>query len=301
MNFRLLLSIIVFLLGIEHVQAQDSLKHTGKHIHKKHITDSSNASARSHLSVKKDTIRGHRQIPVIMPKYPRTGYVAIMGGLGLPLAAYASDQGAATGSVFSLSAAFPGIISHGGIAFKFDYGINGFNKARLEGIENTVSGFSNINCTVSDSLGHCSYSTFLGGLYLTYPKKYLTIDFRMLAGVMLSRIPEIDIVYNDETRNNTGVNKQAATSGAAFAIDLGFEFRYPVKTRFCIILSGDYLHAVPSFTMVNSGSQLSSYGSIEDNSAGTETTRSQPFNLFNFSLGVGYTISAQKQSTPKMN
>ncbi len=294
MNIRLLLSIVILFFGVQYVHAQDTLKHVSKPVHKKHISDSSHVSVPHHLPVKKDTVVVHKQRPVIMPKYPRTGYVAVMGGMALPLAAYASDQGAATGSVFSLSAAFPGVISHGGIAFKFDYGINGFNKTRLEGIENTVSGFSNINCSVSDSLGHNSYSAFLTGLYLTYPKKHLTIDFRILAGVMLARIPEINTIYYDEARNNTGINQQAATSAAAFAFDFGFEFRYLVKPRFCIILSGDYLHAVPSFTVVNTGSQLTSYGSIEDNSAGTETTRSQPFNLFNLSLGVGYTISARK-------
>lgn len=301
MNIRLIFSVIILFFVVHYGQAQDTPEHTGKHIHKKRVSDTNHVAASQHPSVNENTIQVHKQKPVVMPEYPRTGYVAIAGGMALPLAAYASNLGAATGSVFSLSAAFPGIISHGGIAFKFDYGINGFNKTRLEGIENTVAGFSNINCTVPDSLGHCSYSAFLTGLYLTYPKKHWTIDFRMLAGVMMARIPGIDIIYYDETRNNTGVNQQAATSAAAFAFDLGFEFRYPVKSRFCIILSGDYLHAVPSFTVVNTGNQLTSYGSIEDNSAGTETTTSQPFNLFNFSLGIGYTISAQKRTIPKAN
>jgi hypothetical protein len=222
-----------------------------------------------------------------------------MGGLSFPLAAYASNEGAATGSVFSISAAFPGITSHSGIAFKFDYGVNGFNQTRLEGIENTIAGFSSINCTVPDP-GHCSYSSFLTGLYITYPKKHITIDLRFLAGVMVANIPEIDIIYNDQTGNNSGINEQGASTASAFAFDLGFELRYSIKPRFCIILSADYLHAVPSFTIVNTGSTLSSYGSIETNNGGTEVTTDQPFNLFNLSVGVGYVISA-KRVNPKTN
>jgi hypothetical protein len=90
-----------------------------------------------------------------------------MAGIGSPLAAYSSNEGAGTGSVFSISAAFPGVISHSGIAFKFDYGSNPLNQGRVEGIADNIAGFGNINCTVpSSSIGKCSYSSFLSGLYL---------------------------------------------------------------------------------------------------------------------------------------
>lgn len=301
MNIRILLTIVVLFFLSQPLWAQDTVKHAAKHIHKTHINDSAQVAHSKHDSHIKDTSHVLKKRPVVMPKYPRDGYVAVMGGLCLPLAAYASNAGAATGSDFSISAAFPGITSHSGIAFKFDHGINGFNQSRLEGIENTVSGFSNISCTFPNGLGHYSYSSYLTGLYVTYPKKHITIDLRFLAGVMVANIPDIDITYYDEIKGNSGINYQGATTASAFAFDLGFELRYPFKPRFCIILSADYLHAVPSFTMVNTGSMLSSYGSIETNSEGTEVTTNQPFNLFNLSVGIGYVISAQKRVVPKAN
>lgn len=279
MKIKLLPASIILLFLFRLAYAQDTLKHKS-HIHK-YISDSA--------------AKVHKPLAVIMPKYPRNGYVAVIGGMGLPLGAFASNEGAGTGTNFSISAAFPGTISHCGVAFKFDYGTNGFNTSRLEGIENNKAGFSNIRCTFPNGLGNCSYSSFLTGIYLTYPKKHITIDFRFLGGIMFARLPQININYYDETRDYSEINYQSASSATAFAIDLGFEVRYPVKPRFCIILSADYLHASPSFTMVNTGATLSSYGSIQDNTTGQETTVSQPFNLFNLSVGVGYTISAKKR------
>ena len=230
-----------------------------------------------------------------MPKYPRDGYVAVTGGIGLPLAAFASNLGAATGSAFSISAAFPGVISHWGIALKFDYGINGINEGRLDGIENNKSGFSNINCTVPDGLGHFSYSAFLTGLYLTYPKRHYTIDFRLLGGVMIAAMPNLTLTYNDESRGQSANFYQGQTSASAFAFGFGFEARVPVKHRFCIIIGGDYLHAVPAFNVITTGATLTSYGSIvSGGDGGDEVTTDHPFNLFNVSFGVGYIISAQK-------
>lgn len=297
---KVLLSTLVLFFLFHSVRAQDTVKHIGKHIHKTHLSDSAKAAHSIHESRIKDTSKVRRSHAVILPKYPRDGYVAVTSGIGLPLAAFASDLGAATGSAFSISAAFPGVISHWGIALKFDYGINGFNKSRLEGIENTKTGFSNVNCTLSDTLGHCSYSAFLTGVYLTYPHKHYTIDIRVLVGAMISTIPALAINYTDETRGTSASSYQAQTSASAFAFGFGFEARYPVKPRFCVIASIDYLHAVPAFNVITTGATVTSYGSIvSGGDGGDEATTDHPFNLFNLSLGVGYTISAEKPHISK--
>ena len=294
MRIRIFLTTIVLFFLFQPMPAQDTLKHVSKLTHKAHASDSAQVAHSGHKEHVKDTAKSHKEHPVVMPKYPRDGYVAIMGGLGLPLAAFASNTGAGTGSNFSISAAFPGVVSHWGIAFKFDYGTNSLNKGRVDNIANNNAGFANINCTASDTLGHCSYSAFLSGLYLTYPHKHYTIDFRFLAGAMIATIPALTITYNDETAGNSASYTQATTSGSAFAIDFGFELRVPVKPSLSVFLSGDYLHAVPAFSIITTGATLTSYGSIvPDNGNGQEVTTDHPFNVFSLSLGVGYTLSAK--------
>lgn len=296
-----LLFIILF-FSFQLVQAQDTLKHAGKHKHKTHISDSAKITHSSSKTHVKDTALIHRKRIVVPPKFPRTGYVAIMGGFGFPLGAFSSDGAAASGSCYSISAAFPGVISRWGIAVKIDDGINGFNQSRLINNLNINTGFPNITCSLPDSkLGHYSYSAFLAGLCLTYPHAHFTMDFRFLAGVMFAQIPSYTVNYYDQSTGNSSDYYQAATSASAFAFGFGFDARYPIKPRICIILSGDYVHAVPSFPMIASGATLASDGSITQGS-GNEVTTGQPFNVFSLSLGVGYTISASphKRHTHKV-
>jgi hypothetical protein len=112
---------------------------------------------------------------------------------------------------------------------------------------------------------------------------------------MFAQLPALTVTYNDEYSGNTANYTTAGSSANAFAIGFGFEVRYPVKPRITILLSGDYLHAAPSFSIIRTGATLTSYGSIvPDNGNGQVNTTTQPFNIFSFSLGVGYTIFAQK-------
>lgn len=228
-----------------------------------------------------------------MPKYPRDGYVAIMGGLGAPVGSYASAGFASAGDMFSICAAFPGIISRWGIAFKFDNGVNGVNQNEfLESLNNQIGNNNQFYSMIT--LNKFTYSSFLAGLYLTYPARRFTIDVRILAGVMMAYMPLETTNISDLSTGNNGSYSQSASSGSAFALDFGIEARYPVKPKFCIILGIDYLHAAPSFPIVTTGAILSSYGSsLQENEGGQEVTLDQPFSLFNFSLGVGYTISAK--------
>jgi len=293
MKTRLLLLILVLFFSFQSGKSQDTLRHVTPHKHKTHISDSSKKASSNQQVHLKDTARKHHSI--IMPKYPRDGYVAIMGGFGFPFAAFSSNAGAATGSDFSINASFPGVISHWGIAFKFDYGINGLNKSRVENIADNTAGFGNINCSVSDTLGHCTYSAFLAGIYLTYPHKHITYDIRILFGAMIATMPSITVTYNDQTTGNAASYTESAASGSAFAIDLGFEARYPVCPRIAVFLSADYLHAIPTFPVVRTGATLTAHGSIvPSDGSGQIVSTDQSFNVFSLSLGVGYTISAQK-------
>src|SRR5580658_6320760 len=125
MNIRILLATLICFFLFQSVRAQDTVKHVAKsskhsikHAASNGGKDSAKAAAAKKDSYVKDTARSHKKDFVRMPKYKRDGYVALMGGFGLPAGEYASSGCASSGSVFSISAGFPGIISHCGIAFK---------------------------------------------------------------------------------------------------------------------------------------------------------------------------------------
>jgi hypothetical protein len=274
---RILLTAIVLFFSFQSIQAQDTLKHVSKHVHKAKISDTS-----------KVIHANHEKQPVVMPTYPRTGYVAISGGAGLPVGGFASGGFATPGTIGSISAAFPGIISRYGVAFKFDYGINSVNQPQLFELLSNEAASSNLKFS-GGVLNRYSYTTALTGLYLTYPSKKLTIDVRILAGVMFAVIPlETVNISNPANGNSSSVFYQAQSSGSAFAIDFGVEARYPVWHKFSVMLSMDYLHATPSYTDIGSGVSVDA----NTQSYGVENA-SQAFSLFNFSLGVAYSISAK--------
>jgi hypothetical protein len=296
---RILFTILVSFFLFQSIQAQDTAKsiNNNKHRNRNHINDSLKAARLMKRPKENDTAKLHKTYSAKIPKYKRNGYIAILGGLGIPNNSFSSGGNAANGKIYSLSAAFPGVISNGGIAFKFDHGINGINETQLVESLNSQTASYNVNSSLTGTIGQYYYSTLLCGLYLTFPGKHITIDARILAGVMLAELPPITVNYNNQYSGNSGTYYQAITSGKAFAFDMGIEARYRVYERFCIILSADYLTAAPSFNNITTGAGLSSSGNIIQET-GRETIINQSFDLSNFSLGVGYIISAQKKSAP---
>lgn len=115
MSFRILIPAIVSLFLFQSIHAQDTIKHAsraGKHYKKenkpKSQTDSVKTAYSKSEAYTKDTTRIHHSHAMNMPKYARDGYVAISGGLGGPGGAFAANAGAASGSVFSITAGFRG-------------------------------------------------------------------------------------------------------------------------------------------------------------------------------------------------
>lgn len=306
MNIKTLFLCFIFSFLLHAAYAQDTVMHVDKSTKsgKKHIAkiknnDSLKALTASHEKYIKDTTKTK---PIQSIKYQRDGFIAVGRGLGIPNNSFVSNGNAANGKVYSVSAAFPGIISHCGIAFKFDYGENRVNETQLQASLNSANqaNFPNINTTLAGAVGQYSYTTLLTGLCLTYPAKHLTIDARILGGVMFATIPNVSVGYYDVATGNTGTYYQATSSGNAFCFDMGIGIRYAILPKLCVMLTADYLTASPSFNYVTTGAGLSSDGSIIQET-GRETIVGQSFDLSNFTLSVGYTISAQKQAVVQAN
>jgi hypothetical protein len=306
MNPKVILTTIVFFFLFQSLWAQDTVKHavkSSKHIIKHTSAANTNDSVKKAIAKKeslaRDSVKSHKKEFVKVPKYKRDGYVAIMGGLGLPAGTFASSGFASTGSVFSICAGFPGIISHSGFAFKFDAGTNSLNKSQYINSLNNQIGIQDLSYSFTGALEKFSYHTILTGLYLTYPAKHLTIDVRILGGVMMATYPSFEINILNSANGVNGTFYQSETKGDAFAFDFGMDARYLVIKNISIIFSADYLHAVPSFPNVESGIPTSLTGGVIPNEE--FGTTNMPYNLFNLSLGVGYTITALKPESPKTN
>ncbi|HTB30401.1 MAG TPA: hypothetical protein VK808_00130 [Bacteroidia bacterium] len=298
----ILFSLFLYVSG----NAQDTATHAVKvSKHKvKHsvsnVKDSTKAGSNKSEHHTNDSVKLHRTYVSAPPKYARDGYVAINYGFGLPSGDYKSTGNATNGQILSLSAAFPGIFSHCGIAFKFDAGTNGIDQTGLAGELNSQNTYPNIHYSVLGVWGKYSYKTVLTGIYLTYPSKHFTIDGRILIGAMFANIPALSVNYYDSSTKNRGTYQQAISSGSAFAMDFGIEARYEVKPKISILFSIDYLHAVPTFNFITTGAGLNILGNIVQET-GRQASSDQAFDLDTFTLGVGYTISAQKHSVPKEN
>lgn len=178
--------------------------------------------------------------------------------------------------------------------------MNGVNQTQYLQSLSIQNGFSNITYSLQGTQGAYSYKTLLTGLYLTYPGKHITIDARILGGVMFATAPAIRVSYNDTISGNNGISYQSETYSSAFAFDIGFDIRYPVLKRFCVMLSLDYLTSSPSFNYISTGAALNTNGNIVEE-AGRQATASQSFDLSSVKLGIGYLISAQKPTAPKEN
>ncbi|HTA28213.1 MAG TPA: hypothetical protein VK809_10510 [Bacteroidia bacterium] len=306
MNFKASLLLIISFFLLQSIYAQDTVKRIDKgtkankkHSIKKQRSDSLKSITARREKFVKDT---SRRKPVIMPKYLRDGYIAIGRGFGVPNNSFVSTGNAANGKVYSVSAALPGVISHCGLAFKFDYGSNGLNETQLQASlnSNNQASFPNINTSLAGAVGQYTYTTLLTGVCLTYPAKHFTIDARILGGVMFAIVPNLTVNYYDQTSGNNGVYYQATTSGNAFCFDMGIGIRYAVLSKLYVMITADYLTASPSFNYVTTGAGLSSTGGIVEEN-GRQSIAGQSFDLSNFTFGIGYTISAQKRSTVKSN
>ncbi len=299
MNLKPYFLLISSFFLLQAIFAQDTIRHidkdtkqSKKHVGKKQNSDSVKSITIAREKYVKDTVK---RKPFIMPKYSRDGYIAVGRGFGVPNNSFVSNGNAANGKVYSVSAAFPGIISHCGFAFKFDYGANGVNETQLQTSlnSNNQASFPNINTSLAGAAGQYTYTTLLAGMCLTYPAKHFAIDARILGGVMFAIVPNLTVNYYDQTSGNNSIYYQAATSGNAFCFDMGIGIRYAVLPKVCVMLTADYLTASPSFNYVTTGAGLTPGGSIIQES-GRESIAGQSFELSNFILSVGYTISARK-------
>lgn len=217
---------------------------------------------------------------------PPTGYFEVGFGAAQPIGRFSSEGGtgyggyALPGTNFNLSFGLPIMHSNFGVAIMYNYAWNAFD------IDNYVS-----NIQISDQnnsyapLGQDFYTEnfILAGLFATIPIQRLSFDFRLMGGVAICGLPEID--YGEEANSVTATQNfewdTYSSTSTAFATDMGFNLRYRIY-RTSIMAGIDYLYSDP---MVRTTQYYTDqYG----NSTYTHIGGSSPISLISYSIGIGY-------------
>ncbi len=219
---------------------------------------------------------------------PPTGYFELGVGLTQPMGHFANEMGtsygtyALPGNDFSLSFGVPIDHSYFGVAFMYSYYYNAYD------INTYVD-----NIQVSDQtnsyypLRRDGYSEnmIMGGLYVTIPAKRLSLDFRVLGGVALCALPEVD--YGAEATSLTATNDfewdTYHSNSSAFAFDVGGGLRYRFW-RTTLMAGVDF---VTTSVMANTTQQYTDqYG----NASYTHISNTVPISLMSYSIGIGYSF-----------
>lgn len=258
---------------------------TDKKKQTKHITEKM-------LGVYSDTVPKPKAIA--KPKPDLTGYLALSAGEAYPQGAFKRYGYPSKGGVVSFSAMFPGIVSHFGVAFKFDYGFDGLDKLRYaDSLKSSVSN-SNLSYKVADGSYKYTYFNAMMGLCYTYPfNNRFSVDARILFGAMMASLPAFDVKVFDNVNYIAVTQHNYQASGRSLAWDEGISVRYLVLPQLAVMLALDNYSANPKFALTNNSIETNQFGAASETTTKV-TNITQAFHLLSVSVGAGYTITAKK-------
>jgi hypothetical protein len=215
-----------------------------------------------------------------------TGYFELGIGAGQPLNSFAWNNGtgyggyALPGGNLNVSFGIPIAHSNFGVAFMYNYAWNLYdvntyvNNVQISDQSNTYTPL------VQDEYRE---SFILGGLFATIPLQRISFDFRLMGGLAVCALPELDYEA-DATSPTASQNFEWDTYGStstSFASDMGASIRFRIF-RTSLMVGIDYLNTDP---MVNTTQRYTDqYGASTYSHVGG----SSPISIISYSLGIGY-------------
>lgn len=217
---------------------------------------------------------------------PPSGYFEIGIGAAQPINSFAREGGSSYGGYalpgvnFNLSFGIPIARSNFGVALMYNYARN------FQDINTYVD---NVQMTDQANTYMPLYqdayreSFILGGLFATIPVERVSFDFRLMGGLAICSLPEVD--YGEDATSLTATqNFEWDTYGStstSFATDLGMNIRFRIH-RTSIMAGVDYLYTNP---MVSTTQQYTDqYG----NSTYSHVGGMLPISIMSYSIGIGY-------------
>jgi hypothetical protein len=131
--------------------------------------------------------------------------------------------------------------------------------------------------------------TIMPGLFAGFSNENVALQFRVSAGVMLCRSPDLqysgDSVYPDfknSVMDTASISRELKPSvTAAFAFSAGIGLKFKLHADWALSLDADYVQAFPAFSIssvfVKNGATYSSVTDVYN-----------PVSLLNISIGIGY-------------
>ena len=234
-----------------------------------------------------------------------TGSVSLNGGVSIPLGDFANVNigGASSGYNFHMNYSAPLFKSHFGLTTIIstsgyamtDEPFKAQQRSLLEPL-GYVEGFH--YDLKSNNIGTYSENRVLLGLYTTIPfTKRLSLDSRILFGIIFIDRPEVKIDFDDYYDNYYVSYTQSASSSTVLAYNFGFGLRYNLgkKQKLCMILGLDYVGSSSADFVINCKSLYAdSPTSIVDNGQNT-ITQSYSISSFNTTFGIGYVFGKKEK------
>ena len=142
----------------------------------------------------------------------------------------------------------------GAYFFHKNFGIGGvfsntsfYTKGKQALADGYKDAFDVDSTTVTDKGKYSTYN-FLIGPYFSFPMKKLSIDLRVVGGLVNASTPEFTTYLEDQT----GVTfSQKSSTANTFGFQAGAGVRYSIIKYLCVKLNADYFYSNPDFKITN--------------------------------------------------
>lgn len=234
-----------------------------------------------------------------------SGYMSINFGFANPEGSFASPYGsgysgyALRGTSFHFSMAFPVKQSNFGFAFMFGSYNNTYDNTNYGNHLENTSGSQTVeylplsqgfNGSISNTYQE---SSIMGGAYATYPIGRLSIDGRLMIGVLLSSLPE-QIYGKVDTANNQTIYDIEPSNSVSLAFDAGIGIRCLVtrigRRQLCAMVNVDYLYSNVGYSVQQDVQYTPGNLALSSVQSQNSFSGNLAISLLNITFGLGYQL-----------
>jgi hypothetical protein len=235
-----------------------------------------------------------------------SGYMSINFGFANPTGSFASPYGsgysgyALPGSAFHFSMAFPVKQSNFGFALMFGTYNNTYDNTNygnyLENSNNNpgILGYAPLDEGFNGAISNTyQESSIMGGAYATYPIGRLSIDVRLMIGVLLSSLPE-QIYGKEDTAQNQTIYDIEPSNSVSLAFDAGIGVRCLIakigRRQLCALVNVDYLYSNVGYSVEQDVQYTPANPALSPIQSQNSFSGNMTISLVNITFGLGYQL-----------
>lgn len=180
-----------------------------------------------------------------------------------------------------------------GMAGSFYFGKNTFDAKPMNSILSAISNAQGSEIKADFAAGAYKYYSGLAGPTFSVKHERLSLDLRVLAGIVFTSYPAKDIsIKNTASSGQNSFSPQTfilslnAKEGEAFAMAFGSTIRYDLNEKFAVFVKPELLYWQQKYTESFSGS-----ASLFSMRLTEPSENKIPITVFNTSFGIAYQFS----------